>query len=142
MTVDMKGLPVDFDAFKELSSETGIPFISDSAESYGSIYKGNLVGSQANAHSFSFFANKNITTGEGGAILTNNITYDNKAKLIRSHGIVRNKSKHWEYKMNILGYNFRLPDINCALGISQLSKLSKFVKKSQHIEIKVLTAQS
>ena len=65
MTVDMKGLPVDYDAFINLSAETGIPFISDSAESYGAKYKGNNVGSQALMHSFRFFSNKNITTGEG-----------------------------------------------------------------------------
>ena len=58
---------------------------------------------------------KVITTGEGGAILTNNKTYDKKAKLIRSHGMTREKNRHWEYKMDLLGYNFRLPDINFAL---------------------------
>ena len=80
MTVDMKGLPVDFDAFIELSKETGIPFISDSAESYGAIYKGRIVGSQAIAHSFSFFANKNITTGEGGIVTTNDYEIFKKLK--------------------------------------------------------------
>ena len=72
MTVDLKGLPIDYDRFVELSDETGIPFIADSAESFGSIYKGKKVGSQALIHSFSFFANKNMTTGEGGVCVTNN----------------------------------------------------------------------
>ena len=72
MTVDLKGLPINYDDFVELSKSTGIPFIADSAESFGSTYKGNKVGSQALIHSFSFFANKNMTTGEGGACVTNN----------------------------------------------------------------------
>ena len=74
---------------------------------------------------------KVITTGEGGAILTNNKIYD-KAKLIRSHGVTR-KNRHWEYKMDLLGYNFRLPDINCAIGISQIKKLNRFLKKESNI---------
>ena len=72
MTVDLKGLPIDYDRFVELSDETGFTFIADSAESFGSIYKGKIVGSHALVHYFSFFANKNMTTGEGGVCVTNN----------------------------------------------------------------------
>ena len=61
----------------------------------------------------SFHPVKVITTGEGGAILTNNSSFDKKAKIYRSHGILRKKNEHWKYKMDIPGYNFRLPDLNC-----------------------------
>ena len=61
--------------------------------------------------------------------MTNNKYFAEKTKLLRSHGIERDKKKYWKYKVNYLGYNFRLPDLNCALGLSQLSRLTKFVKK-------------
>lgn len=86
MTVDMKGLPVDYDNFRDLSEETAIPFISDSAESFGAIYKGEKVGSQGLAHSFSFFANKNMTTGEGGAVVTEDEELAKKLRIIRNQG--------------------------------------------------------
>jgi Predicted pyridoxal phosphate-dependent enzyme apparently involved in regulation of cell wall biogenesis len=70
MTVDLKGMPVDYDAFNNLSKQTGITFISDSAESLGAEYKNNKIGPQAFASSFSFFKKKNITTGEGGMVMT------------------------------------------------------------------------
>ena len=123
MTVDMKGLPVDFDAFAELSRETGIPFISDSAESYGSIYKGDLVGTQANAHSFSFFANKNITTGEGGIITTNDQDMYERLKIIRNQG------QEGRYNHTILGCNYRMTDVLAALGVEQLKRIDKILDK-------------
>ena len=63
----------------------------------------------------------------GGALLTNNKKIYEKANLLREHGIIRDATAHWRYKVNVLGYNFRLPDINCALGISQLKKINKFI---------------
>ena len=81
----------------------------------------------------SFHPVKAITTGEGGAILTNNKIMNEKATLLREHGIVRNNKKHWDYKVFNLGYNFRLPDLNCALGISQLKKLKKFTIRRREI---------
>jgi dTDP-4-amino-4,6-dideoxygalactose transaminase len=83
--------------------------------------------------SLSFHPVKAITTGEGGAILTNNLNFDKKAKILRSHGILKKKNEHWKYSIETLGYNFRLPDINCALGISQIKKLNKFIKKREKI---------
>ena len=86
ITVDLKGLPVDYDAFNLLSRKLGIAFISDSAESYGARYSGDIVGTQALVHSFSFFANKNITTGEGGMITTNHEGIYKKLLIIRNQG--------------------------------------------------------
>ncbi|MEQ8667384.1 MAG: DegT/DnrJ/EryC1/StrS family aminotransferase [Rhodospirillales bacterium] len=117
MTVDLKGLPVDFDAFNALSEETGIPFISDSAESYGAVYKGQRVGAQALAHSFSFFANKNITTGEGGMVTTNDTALYEKLLIIRNQG------QEGRYNHTHLGHNYRMTDVLAAIGIEQLKKI-------------------
>ena len=88
--------------------------------------------------SMSFHPVKNITTGEGGAILTNNKSYYEKAKILRSHGIIRNiknkkKFGNWFYSINKLGYNYRLTDFQSAIGITQLKKLSVFIKKRNQI---------
>lgn len=123
ITVDLKGLPVDYDEFNELSKETGITFISDSAESYGAIYKNRKVGTQAHAHSFSFFANKNITTGEGGMITTNNKELFDKLKMIRNQG------QDGRYNHVLLGNNFRMTDILAAFGIEQLKKIDLLLDK-------------
>ena len=88
--------------------------ISDSAESFGAIYKSKKVGSQAFAHSFSFFANKNLTTGEGGLVTTNS---DDLAKKLR---IIRNQGQEGRYHHTHLGNNFRMSDITATIGIEQL----------------------
>ena len=82
MTVDLKGLPVDFKRISLLSKKYNIPLISDSAESFGAVYDNKFVGSQAFAHTFSFFANKNITMGEGGLITTQNNRFANLLRII------------------------------------------------------------
>jgi dTDP-4-amino-4,6-dideoxygalactose transaminase len=123
MAVDMKGQPVDFDAFTALSEETGLPFIADSAESYGAMYKGQKVGSQATAHSFSFFANKNITTGEGGMVTTNDsVLYE---KLM----IIRNQGQEGRYNHTYLGNNFRMTDVSAAIGIEQLKRIDTLLEE-------------
>ncbi|MBP9853704.1 MAG: DegT/DnrJ/EryC1/StrS family aminotransferase [Candidatus Omnitrophica bacterium] len=127
MTVDMKGLPVDFDAFVQLSKETKVPFLSDSAESLGAIYKGKKVGSQAWAHSFSFFANKNITTGEGGMITTND--EDLYKKLL----IIRNQGQEGRYNHTWLGNNFRMPDILAAFGIEQFKRVEWLMEEKSKL---------
>ena len=126
MTVDLKGLPIDYDKFTKLSNETGIPFIADSAESFGSIYKGKKVGSQALIHSFSFFANKNMTTGEGGVCVTNDIELAAKLRIIRNQG------QEGRYNHTHLG-NFRMTDILAAVGIEQLKKIDSILDEKVKI---------
>ena len=133
--VDYGGQPAQWKKFLKLKKYK-IQLVNDNCHALGSSYykdTGYAV-KYADLVSLSFHPVKVITTGEGGAILTNNKIYDKKAKLIRSHGVTRKKNRHWEYKMDLLGYNFRLPDINCAIGISQIKKLNRFLKK----EIKYL----
>lgn len=127
MTVDLKGMPVDFEAFRALSEETGIPFISDSAESYGAEYKGQKIGTQALVHSVSFFANKNITTGEGGVVTTND------DELVLKIAIVRNQGQEGRYRHTMLGNNYRMTDIQAALGIEQFKRLDGLLEKKDAI---------
>ncbi len=129
MTVDLKGMPVDYDSFVNLSKETGITFISDSAESLGAEYKNNKVGSQAFASSFSFFANKNITTGEGGMITT-----DNKS-LYKILTILRNQGQEGRYNHTKLGFNYRMTDVLAALGIAQMNRIDSILDEKDQLAV-------
>jgi len=129
--VDYGGQPAQWEKFFTLKKKYKIKLINDNCHALGSSInqdQGYAV-KYADLVSLSFHPVKAITTGEGGAILTNNITYEKKAKILRSHGIIKKKNIHWKYRMEELGYNFRLPDINCALGISQIKRLDKFIKR-------------
>ena len=112
-----------------LKRKYNIKLVNDNCHALGSSFHNNkgYAVKYADLVSLSFHPVKAITTGEGGAILTNNLKYEKKAKILRTHGIIR--KKHWKYSMREIGYNFRLPDINCALGISQIKKLDLFIKK-------------
>ena len=90
-------------------------------------------GKHADLSTFSFHPIKAITTGEGGAVTTNNKDLFNRMSLFKSHGIVRSKFKHWSYDIVSPGLNFRLSDINCALGLNQLKKINLFIKKREKI---------
>ena len=136
MAVDMKGLPIDYDAFVELSKEISLPFIADSAESYGAIYKGQKVGAQAYAHSFSFFANKNITTGEGGMITTND------AALFEKLNIIRNQGQEGRYNHTHLGNNYRMTDVLAAIGIEQLKRIDTLLDEKVAIAARYTEAFS
>jgi dTDP-4-amino-4,6-dideoxygalactose transaminase len=113
--------------------------IEDSCHALGSSYKYNKkiykIGSckHSDIATFSFHPLKSITTGEGGAITTNTKKYAQKARLFRSHGIVRIPERHWVYEINSPGLNYRLSDINCSLGISQLSRIKKIINKRKLI---------
>tara|TARA_Y100000591_G_scaffold332660_1_gene370922 strand:- start:1534 stop:2679 length:1146 start_codon:yes stop_codon:yes gene_type:complete len=127
IVTDMKGMPVDYDYYKKLSKRTKIPIIADSAESFGAKYKNKIVGSQLLAHTFSFFANKNLTTGEGGMIVTNSKLLSKKLKIIRNQGQNR------RYNHIVLGNNYRMTDVSASIGLIQLSKLKLCLKKKEKI---------
>jgi dTDP-4-amino-4,6-dideoxygalactose transaminase len=127
MPVDMNGLVVDYGAIVALGKKHGIPVLGDSAESLGATYKGVKVGSQAWAHMFSFFPNKNVTTGEGGMITTND---DALAKELR---ILRNQGQDYRYHHIRLGYNYRMTDIQATLGIVQLSRIDKVLAEKDRL---------
>jgi len=139
--VDMCGQPCDFDKINEISKKYNLITIHDAAHSIGAIYKDKKVGSYADVTCFSFHPVKNITTCEGGMMVTNNETYYNRAKAFRTHGISRDfkereKMNSHYYEMQCLGFNYRIPDILCALGIEQLKKLDLFINKRNKIALK------
>ena len=126
----------------ELSKEFGFKVIEDASHALGGEYLENKVGScqYSDMAVFSFHPVKMITTGEGGAIMTNNEQFAEKIELLRTHGITKdaqkmNNKSHgiWYYEQQDLGFNYRLTDIQAALGISQLKRLDSFVNKRQEI---------
>ncbi|AUI37196.1 UDP-4-amino-4,6-dideoxy-N-acetyl-beta-L-altrosamine transaminase [Geobacillus thermoleovorans] len=137
IAVDFTGQPADLDPIREIARKYGLVFIEDAAHSLGSCYKGKKVGSLADMTMFSFHPVKHITTGEGGIIVTDDEEYYHKLKRFRTHGIitenVNNDEGPWYYEMVDLGYNYRMTDLQAALGLSQLTKLDAFVQKRREI---------
>lgn len=137
--VHFTGQPCDMDEIHSIAKEYGLIVIEDGAHALGADYKGKKIGSISDMTIFSFHPVKHITTGEGGMILTNNKKLYERLKLFRSHGITREEgllSKNeggWYYEQLELGYNYRITDIQCALGITQLSKLDKFVNRRREL---------
>ncbi|GIN64066.1 spore coat protein [Robertmurraya siralis] len=138
--VDFTGQPADLDAIKDIATKHNLVVIEDAAHALGAKYKGQFVGSISDMTMFSFHPVKHITSGEGGAITTNNKEYYDKLIQFRSHGITReiaqNRLEPWYYEMQFLGYNYRMTDIQAALGYSQLEKLDVFIQlRKKYVEI-------
>tara|TARA_B100000965_G_scaffold364663_1_gene348491 strand:+ start:231 stop:1409 length:1179 start_codon:yes stop_codon:yes gene_type:complete len=135
ITMYLAGSPEFINDFYLLKKKLKCYFLEDACHAFGSSYKIKnkiyKLGSckHADISTFSFHPVKTITTGEGGLITTNNLKFFNKIKEQRSHGIIRNLPKHWKYKINETSLNYRLSEINCILGISQLKKINSFLKK-------------
>lgn len=138
LPVDYAGHPADLDAFREMADDHGLVIIEDAAHALGAIYKNRPVGSLADMTIFSFHPVKHITTGEGGMVVTNNEEFAQRLRIFRNHGIKsdaceRSAAGQWYYEMTDLGYNYRLPDINCALGLSQLGRLDKNLSRRRDV---------
>lgn len=135
--VDFTGQPADMDKIMEIAKKHNLTVIEDGAHSLGAVYKGRKVGTLADMTMFSFHPVKPITTAEGGIIVTDNEDYYRKLQLFRSHGI--EKTDHaiqqgdWYYEMTDLGYNYRMTDIQAALGLSQLKKIENFIHRRHEI---------
>lgn len=137
--VDFTGQPAEIDLLLKIAEAHNLIVIQDAAHSLGAEYDGRKIGSFADMTMFSFHPVKHITTGEGGMIVTDNEHYYNQLQLFRSHGITKERSfierdeGPWYYEMQTLGYNYRITDLQAALGTSQLRKLDSFVKRRREI---------
>lgn len=137
--VHYTGQPCDMDEIHKIAKEHNLLVIEDAAHALGADYKGRKVGSLSEMTTFSFHPVKHITTAEGGMIVTNNREYYEKLLLFRTHGITRNadlmshNEGDWYYEQIDVGYNFRITDVQCALGISQMKKLNRFIARRREI---------
>lgn len=137
--VHFTGQPCDMDKINEIAKRHKLTVIEDAAHALGAVYKGRKIGSISDMTTFSFHPVKHITTGEGGMIVTNNEKLYERLKLFRSHGITREEKLllknegPWYYEQQALGYNYRITDIQCALGCSQMNKLDMFLEKRRDI---------
>lgn len=134
--VDYAGRPAPLTAFRAIARKHGLVLIEDGAQALGALYKRKRIGGWADMTIFSFHPVKSITTGEGGAILTNNKTYFEKLMMFRTHGMTKDATKllktgraAWYHEMHFLGYNYRMTDIQATLGTSQMKKLSVHIAK-------------
>ncbi len=121
--VDLFGLSADMQPIREIADTYGLRIIEDAAQAHGAIYRAKPIGAMADATCWSFYGSKNMTTGEGGMITTNDDTITETAKTIRSHG---EKEK---YMSLLLGHNYHMPEIQAAIGYVQLNRLHEFVTR-------------
>lgn len=138
MAVDYGGQPCDYEALRAIASRHGLALVADACHALGGSYKGRPVGTLADLNTFSLHPVKPITTGEGGVITTDDPDLARRMRLFRNHGITsdhrqREELGSWFYEMVDLGYNYRLNDFQCVLGISQLRRLPGWVARRQEI---------
>ncbi|MBQ3544340.1 MAG: UDP-4-amino-4,6-dideoxy-N-acetyl-beta-L-altrosamine transaminase [Lachnospiraceae bacterium] len=137
--VHYTGQPCDMDEIHRIAKKYNLIVIEDAAHAVGAEYKGKKIGALSDMTEFSFHPVKHITSGEGGIVTTNDEKLYEKLKLYRTHGITRNPdemSKYdgpWYYEQIGLGYNYRITDFQCALGMSQLKRIDKFLKRRREI---------
>ncbi|RLE64360.1 MAG: aminotransferase DegT [Thermoprotei archaeon] len=129
IVVHLYGHPCDMDEIMRIAEDHNLHVIEDCAEAHGAEYKGRKVGSFGIISCFSFYGNKIITTGEGGMCLTNNEELAGKMRVLRDHGMNPNK-KYWH---DVIGFNYRMTNLQAALGIAQLKKIDLLVAKKRQI---------
>jgi len=140
--VNYAGLSCNMEKIREIADNHNLMIIEDSCHAFGGKYKNSMIGKckYSDMCIFSFYPVKHITTGEGGMITTNSKGLYEKLIMLRTHGITKNPKKFnqepdgsWHQEMHFLGYNYRITDFQCVLGISQLNKINTFVKKRREL---------
>lgn len=147
--VDYAGHPAELDELGRIAHDNGALLLEDAAHSVGGGWQGRPVGSLADLTTFSFFPTKNLTTAEGGAVIAGSDELLARARGFRNHGLVRDKTAQrypdegaWHQEVHEFGLNYRLPDVLCALGSSQLRRLAEFKKRRAEIHARYTTALS
>jgi perosamine synthetase len=138
VAVDYAGQPCDYEALHAIAKRYALALVADACHALGAQYRGRPVGSLADMTVFSFHPVKHITTGEGGMVVTDNPHYLERLRRFRNHGISRDHLERtrqgtWQYEMIDLGYNYRLTDFQCALGLNQLGKLPAWLDTRRSI---------
>lgn len=138
LCVDYAGQPCEYDRISNICKKNGLILLEDAAHAIGAEFDGKKVGRIAKLTSFSMHATKNITTGEGGVITTDDKNLFKNLLMLRSHGIdsdalTRKKQAKWEYDMKVLGYNYRMTDFQCAIGIEQMKRASQIIERRKTI---------
>jgi UDP-4-amino-4,6-dideoxy-N-acetyl-beta-L-altrosamine transaminase len=138
IAVDYAGQPCAYDELRTITDRRGLVLVADACHAFGAAYKGRRTGSLADLTVFSFHPVKHITTGEGGMAVTNEESYLKRMRRFRNHGIShdhiqRAQQETWYYEMTDLGYNYRLTDFQCALGLNQLRKLPAWLSRRRSI---------
>jgi dTDP-4-amino-4,6-dideoxygalactose transaminase len=126
IVVHLAGYPAEMDDIMKIAQERGLYVIEDTAQALGAIYRGKLVGSIGDVGTLSFYPTKTITTGEGGAVVTNSDEIVSRARLIRSHG------ETGKYYYELLGYNYRMTEFQAALGYSQLRRIEEILRVKEN----------
>ncbi len=132
--VDFRGHPAEYNEILRIAKKHKLLIVEDASHAIGGTYRGKKIGSIADMTVFSFHPVKTITTGEGGMVLTNRKEFYEKMRIFRHHGVEKKPSKGgWYYEIEKPGYNYRITDFQCALGLSQLKKLNAFIARRNEI---------
>jgi perosamine synthetase len=127
MPVHLYGQACDMDALTSLAREHRLFIVEDCAEAFGTMYKGTHVGNFGDISTFSFFGNKTITTGEGGMVISNDKTLIERARHLKGQGL----AAHREYWHDVIGYNYRMTNIQAAIGLAQLERADDFIRRKR-----------
>lgn len=138
VAVDYAGQPCDYEGLRAIAADHGTALVSDACHALGAEYRGTRAGTLGDLSAFSLHPVKHVTSGEGGVITTNDEALARRMRLFRNHGITTNHRQReargsWFYEMTDLGYNYRLTDIQCALGTSQIARLPEWLARRREI---------
>ena len=139
VSVDIAGLPCEYDVLAPLAKKKKLFFLADAAHSLGASYKGVKVGKLADATAFSFYSTKNLTTGEGGMLVTDNQKLHERAAILALHGMSKDAWKRytsegsWYYEIVAAGFKYNLSDLQAALGLSQLAKFAQLQERRKYL---------